>query len=449
VTRRSIVRPFSTPAATIARRTLERIGGGGLARLPVSVRFWDGSVMAAEPAGDDGDGPAPTAFVRSPRALAHVMRAPGELGLGRAWVDGSVATDDDLERFLRLRTRMNAVSLTSADRLRLLVAAVRIGGPQVLRRPPIPAVEARVDGDRHSRRRDRTAVRYHYDVSNDFYRLLLGPSLVYSCAYFAAPEESLEEAQARKLDLICRKLDLRAGERMLDIGCGWGSLVIHAAAQYGVHATGITLSEPQAQLARERAAAAGVADRVTIRVADYRELAAGGEPPFDKLSSVGMYEHVGLAQLPGYARIGFGLLRPGGLMLNHGIARLDDHPSDPRSFVARYVFPDGELHPLADLVAAMQTNGFEVRDVESLREHYPLTLRRWSANLRARRAEAEAMIGSPRTRVWEIYMAGATASFDLAEIGVYQVLAARPDGPIGLPLERVRLLAERPVAAPA
>ncbi len=382
-------------------------------------------------------------ILRRPRAIAHVLYEPSELGLSRGFVDGSLATGEtDLESLLALRGRLQAVRLAAGDRLALLLAALRAAGPAVLRRPPVPEIEATLagSGERHSTGRDRAAISHHYDVSNDFYELVLGPSLVYSCAYFSAAEETLEEAQERKLDLICRKLALQPEERFLDIGCGWGSLILHAAARYGVRATGVTLSEPQAALARERAAELGLADRVEVRVADYREL---GTRTFDKIASVGMYEHVGHAELGRYSRTGHDLLRPGGLMLNHGIALLDGRPPNPKTFIARYIFPDGELHPLADLITALEDSGLEVRDVESLREHYPLTLRGWVENLRARRREAEALVGPERTRSWDLYMVGSALAFETAQIGVYQVLATRMDGPHQLPLDRLQQLAPR------
>ena len=266
-------------------------------------------------------------------------------------------------------------------------------------------------------------MRHHYDVSNTFYELLLGPSLVYSCAYFASEADSLERAQERKLELICRKLRLQPGERMLDIGCGWGSLVLHAAAHHGVRALGVTLSEPQAELARKRIAAAGLGDRVEVRVLDYREL---DEQPFDKIASVGMYEHVGRAQLDTYVGTVQRLLRPGGLFLNHGITRIHTRPPRGPTFISRYVFPDGELHPVNDIIGALEAGGFEIRDVESMREHYALTLRRWVANLAAGREQAVAEIGEERERVWRLYMLGSAQGFEGGEIGIYQTLAARP-----------------------
>jgi cyclopropane-fatty-acyl-phospholipid synthase len=280
-------------------------------------------------------------------------------------------------------------------------------------------------------------VRHHYDVSNRFYAQLLGPSLVYSCAYFASADDSLERAQERKLELICRKLRLQPGERLLDIGCGWGSLVLHAAARHGVNAVGVTLSEPQAELARQRIEAAGLANRVEVRVLDYREL---DERPFDKIASVGMYEHVGRAQLDTYVEMVHRLLRPGGLFLNHGITRIHTQPPRGPTFISRYVFPDGELHPVTDIIGALEAGGFEIRDVESLREHYALTLRRWLANLAAGREAAVAEIGDQRERVWRLYMLGSAQGFEGGEIGIYQTLAAREGAAHALPLDRSDLL---------
>lgn len=292
-----------------ARRVLAGIAGGRLARMPVTVRFWDGSTLDAQTPG------APVVIAAQPGAVRQLFHSPDQLGLARAWVDGSLSVDADLADVLIHRTEFDGVSLSPVDRLRIAAAAARIAGPGVPAPPPIPAIEASLNGGRHSLLRDRAAVRHHYDVSNDFYRLVLGPSLVYSCAYFADADDTLEAAQERKLDLICRKLALTPGDRMLDIGCGWGSLLLHAATHYGVHAVGVTLSEPQAQLARARAREQGLENRVEVRVADYRELTGRS---FDKIASVGMYEHVGLSELDEYARTVREMLRPGGLFLNHG-----------------------------------------------------------------------------------------------------------------------------------
>ncbi|HZE05777.1 MAG TPA: cyclopropane-fatty-acyl-phospholipid synthase family protein [Solirubrobacteraceae bacterium] len=474
-----------TSVAAIAGAALEEVAGGRLAELPLTVRFWDGSSLPAAtrtaathtaatqtaatqtaashtaashsggsaPQTDGGSG-APVVVAADRRALSHLLRDPGELGLARAWVDGSLTVAGDLEDVLTVRQELPPLRLTIGERLRLALQAVRAAGLGVLRMPPIPSIEATVGrrrllsrdhdgGRRHSVDRDRRAVRHHYDVSNDFYRLLLGPSLVYSCAYFASPDDTLEEAQEHKLDLICRKLCLAPGERLLDIGCGWGSLVIHAASRYGVRAVGVTLSEPQAQLARERVREQGLQDRVEIRVTDYREL---HDRPFQKIASVGMYEHVGRAELGDYVRTVNSLLAPGGLFLNHGIARLHSEPPSSDTFITRYVFPDGELHPVGDLLGELAAVGLEIRDLESLREHYPLTLRRWLANLRARRAEAVGLVGSERERAWTLYMLGSALAFERGDITVYQALAARGGASHRLPLDRVQMLTTKPAA---
>jgi cyclopropane-fatty-acyl-phospholipid synthase len=424
------------PAAEIARRTLSEVADGSLGELPLTLRFWDGSTLQPDPSANGGSCASAIA-VRDRSAVAHLLHEPNEVGLVRAWVSGSLEQEGDLEPVFELHDRYRHVALSRRDRVRLLWAALRLGGPKVLARPPIPEMEARVGGRRHSAARDKQAVSYHYDVSNGFYRIVLGPSMVYSCAYFAQPEDTLEQAQERKLEVICRKLRLRRGERLLDIGCGWGSLLLHAAARHGVQGVGVTLSEHQATLARERVRAAGLEDRVQVRVADYREIADG---PYDKIASIGMYEHVGRAQLEEYAQTVRGLLRPGGLFLNHGIARLTGDEPGADNIVSRYVFPDGELHPVTEVMGAMRSAGLEVRDLESLREHYALTLRRWVANLDAHRAEATAEAGGPRARLWGLYMLGSARAFERGDISVFQVLAARAGGAHGLPLARPSMI---------
>lgn len=426
-------RRVAPPTSGLARRAADALASVGLPELPVTLRFWDGSVLP---------GGAPTVEVRSPRALAYLLHSPNQIGLARGWVTGAldVADDADLEAILRLRGDFNGVSLGALDRAKLAGAALRIAGPGILKPPPVPALEAPRRGHLHSLARDRAAIQHHYDVSNDFYRLLLGPSMVYSCAYFADEAESLDDAQERKLELICRKLRLEPGERLLDIGCGWGSLLIHAARHHGVSGVGVTLSDAQARLARQRVAEAGLSDRIEIRVLDYRELADG---PFDKIASVGMYEHVGRGELERYTRTVTDLLAPGGLFLNHGIARLHSEPPSADTFIYRYVFPDGELSPVTDVMSALQAAGLEVRDVESLREHYPLTLRRWLGNLAAHRDEAVAGIGVGRERVWRLYMLGSALGFEGGDVTVYQVLTAKPGAPHGLPLRREQGAAAR------
>jgi len=300
--------------AEAVRPVVERIDRRAPGARDFGLRFWDGSEVPPPPTADD----ELTLVVRDPVALAYALRQPNELGFGRAWVTGALDVDGDLERGLALRDRFGGLRLSAADRLAALRAVARLGGVR-LRGPAVPASEAPVGrGRRHSLDRDRVAVRHHYDVSNAFYRMVLGPTMVYSCAYFSSPDDTLEVAQTRKLETICRKLRLRARDRLLDIGCGWGTLVLHAAREHGARAVGVTLSQPQAELARERIRAAGLSDRCEIRVADYREVDDG---PYDKVSSVGMYEHVGRAQLGEYAGRVTRLLREGGLFLNHGIVR--------------------------------------------------------------------------------------------------------------------------------
>ncbi|MDK3256942.1 SAM-dependent methyltransferase [Blastococcus capsensis] len=400
------------------------------APLPMSVRCWDGSRTVV-----DG---APTLVVRHPRALRRLVHAPGELGLARAYVSGDLDVEGDIYAALSFPDRLPARPELRLDRralARLTRPLLRLG---VLGPPPAPPPEeARVRGIRHSLRRDREAISHHYDVGNDFYRLLLGPSLVYSCAYFPDPDATLEQAQEAKLDLVCRKLGLQPGMRLLDVGSGWGSLALHAASRYGVSVVAVTISEAQADLARRRNAEAGLADRVEVRLQDYREVVDG---PFDAISSIGMAEHVGLAQLPAYAARLHALLRPGGRLLNQAIARGPsagpDRP-DPRSFLTRYVFPDGELQPLATHVRVLEETGFEVCDVETLRRHYALTCRAWVRNLEQHWDEAVRSSSPGRARVWRLYLAASALAFERHRTGVNQVLAVKPgarDDP--LPLRR-------------
>jgi len=417
--------PSSTPGA-IAARLLPRVAGGALAALPFDVELWDGTRIPA--AGD------PVGMLRVRRtAIGQLLHEPNQLGLTRAFVAGDLDFDGDLEAVLALRHRFAGVRATPHDLALLAAGALAAGGRDAVRRPTVPASEFHRRGRRHTLARDRAVINHHYDVSNAFYRRLLGPSLVYSCAYFASPDESLEAAQERKLEVICRKLRLEPGERLLDVGCGWGSLLLHAAGHHGVRGVGITLSEPQAELARERVRAAGLSDRIEIRIADYREVDDG---PYDKIASVGMVEHVGVDQLGRYAGQLARLLRPGGLLLNHGIARLFSAPAGDKSLIQRYVFPDGELPPVGRVLEALQAAGLEPRDVESLREHYGLTLRRWLGNLQAERDGIVAEVGAERERVWRLYMLGSALAFEAGDITVVQVLAARPGAPYGLPLAR-------------
>jgi len=421
--------------------------------LPLRIQAWDGSV--AGPAG------APALVLRNRRAARRLLWEPGELGLARAYVTGDLelAPDADLYEVLSavaafaehpaIRTRHLGVRDLAGPRGRaLLRTAVRTGVLGLQPAPP-PEEVRRPRGRLHSRSRDRAAISHHYDVGNDFYSLVLGRSMVYSCAYWTPEAKSLEDAQAAKLDLVCRKLGLRPGLRLLDVGCGWGSLVLHAAEHYGVTAVGVSISAEQVALARHRVEEAGLADRVEIRLQDYREIPDG---PFDAISSIGMAEHVGATQYLSYASGLYGLLAPGGRLLNHQIARRPLPPGEPytpSAFIGRYVFPDGELSPVGATVGLLEDAGFEVRDVESLREHYGLTLREWVANLEAHWQQAVRLVGRGRARVWRLYMAASALAFEENRIGVNQVLAVRPgpDGASGLPATREQWLIG-PAAAP-
>ena len=393
----------------------------------VPVRFWDGSVLGPDPA----DAPA-TIDVRDPMALRRMLWSPGELGLARAYVAGEIDIVGDVYRVLDLRSLMadpqDGINLGFTPRgvATLARTAGRLGalGPP----PAPPAAEFAPRGRRHSRGRDASVVKHHYDVSNDFYGLVLGPTMTYSCAYWEEGIDDLEAAQEAKYEHICRKLGLSPGQRLLDVGCGWGGMVLHAARHHGVDAVGITLSPSQRALAIERIAAAGLSDRIEIRLQDYREL--GGEQ-FDAISSVGMVEHVGEPRLAEYGRILRSVLAPTGRLLNHGICRPPGPaPLKKRSFINRYVFPDGELHEVGRVVSVLQESGFEVRDVESLREHYARTLRSWVTNLEERWDDAVALVGASRARIWRLYMAGSAINFEEGRTTIYQVLAINP-GPAG------------------
>jgi cyclopropane-fatty-acyl-phospholipid synthase len=423
--------------AAVARSfapALEALLGGD---PPVRFEFWDGSSIGPTDS-------ASVARVASPEAIRHMMWAPGELGLARAFVTGGFEIDGSLEEVLRTlqdqagtERRMTPASAAAVFRAAREVGA--LGGP-----PPIPPEETVPRGWRHSIRRDKRAVSHHYDVGNDFYALVLGPSMTYSCARFADPTTSLEDAQAAKHELICRKLGLdepgfradcaAARPRLLDVGCGWGSMAIHAATHHDADVVGVTISEQQAELARRRVADAGLDDRVEIRLQDYREIADG---PFDAISSVGMAEHVGLKNMDRYFQKLYDVLRPGGRILNHAIASVGGSKMGRRSFIARYVFPDGELLDIATTVASMERAGFEVRDVENLREHYAATLRHWVANLERRWDEAVGLVGVQRARVWRLYMSASVNGFLDGGIQIDQTLGVRSTGaPSGLPPTR-------------
>lgn len=404
---------------------------------PVRIRAWDGS--------ESGPADAPVLVIRHRRALRRVLWKPGELGLARGWVAGEIDIEGDLYEALdRLAGLIWERPDTDAGGRSLLDPGLRaaartlleLAGPRAWLPPPPPAEEVRRrSGPLHTRPRDRQAISHHYDVGNDFYEQVLGPSMVYSCAYWA-DGGTLEDAQRDKLDLVCRKLALREGDRLLDVGCGWGSMAMHAAREYGAQVTGITLSREQAAYARKRIAEEGLTDRIEIRVQDYRDVRDG---PYDAISSIGMAEHVGSTRYREYADDLHALLVPGGRLLNHQIARRPEQEEAAYrvdDFIDAYVFPDGELAPLGRTVSILEEAGFEVRDVESLREHYARTLRAWVANLEADWTQAVRRTSPGRARVWRLYMAACALAFERNRIGVNQVLAVktRGSGHSGVPL---------------
>ena len=385
-----------------------------LPERPFRIELWDGSELPAT----NGGGPA--FRLRSPVALGHVLRAPGQLGLGRAYVSGALEVDD-VDAALDLLDTYSPPPLDARAKARIAAAAVRAGA--LRRLPRAPAAELRPRGRRHSVLRDRRAVTHHYDVSNEFFRLMLGESMTYSCAIWSRGARDLEEAQRTKLELVCTKLGLEPGDRVLDVGCGWGSFALHAAREHGAHVTGITLSQSQAALARARAAEAGVADSVDIRVMDYRELA--GET-FDAIASIGMVEHVGSVNIDAYAARLAQCLRPGGRLLNHGIARLRVGDPEAGPFSERYVFPDAAPLHLSRVLAALERAGFVTEHVEGFAADYARTLREWAARVDARREEAVRLAGEERVRVWRVYLRAARRGFESGFTSVYQVRAARP-----------------------
>ncbi len=378
------------------------------------LRLWNGELHGPI------DAPS-TLVLRHPGSMRSLVMPGTELTAGEAYLYDDIDIEGDILHMLRFGAGLDGIPPLSTRALRVMAGALRL--PADLRRRE--HIRPSVGGRLHTPGRDRKAVTHHYDTGNDFFATFLGETMVYSCAYFLGPDEHLDSAQVRKLDLVARKLELSPGDRLLDVGCGWGSLALHAARHYGVHATGITLSEEQAEYARHQVADAGLADRVTILVRDYREM----DGQFDAISSVGMVEHVGRQRLPEYFQVLRRLLAPGGLLLNHGI--VDRHNTSPRArrrgFVSTYVFPDGDLLPLSTVVGSAEDQGFEVRDVEALRRNYVLTLERWVRALEAHQEAAIAASNARTYRIWRLYMAGSAVAFERGAIGVHQLLLADPD----------------------
>jgi cyclopropane-fatty-acyl-phospholipid synthase len=406
------------------------------------VRFWDGAV-------DRGARAPFTLVLNRPAALRRMLLPPNEMSIVESYIAGDVDIDGSMEAGSNLAEAIGGrlrSPLAVAQLVRLVLGLPGQAEDDLadIRFPE----QARKLGPRHTPVRDAAAIHYHYDVGNEFYKLWLDKRMVYSCAYFHSAEDSLDEAQEAKLDLICRKLRLKPGERLLDIGCGWGGLIMYAAEHYGVDATGITLSENQAAFARERIEQTGLGDRCRVAIRDYRTLNAGDG--YDKISSVGMIEHVGASHLPVYFESAFRALKPGGLFMNHGIVSLSEPRPRPLrekifrklwradAFIDTYVFPDGKLTAAHDVIAAAEGAGFEVRDVESLREHYAMTLRHWVRTLEEKSSDATALVGVHHFRIWRLYMAASANAFAKANINIIQTLLAKPDehGKSGIPLTR-------------
>lgn len=396
-------------------------------QLPVRVRAWDGSEAGA-PAGPG----VPVAVLRSRRALRRLLWSPGELGLARAYVSGDVDVEGDLVRALSLlhaalRDRPGETGVTPALVRQALSTGVRAGaiGPP----PRRPAAESRLRGRLHTRHRDRAAIAHHYDLSNDFYALLLDSRMAYSCAFWTSddPAYTLEDAQHDKLELVCRKLDLRPGSRLLDIGCGWGALALHAAEHHGVHVVGLTLSAEQQRLVRERAAERGLAVRVDVRLQHAADVAADQSlHAVDAISSLEMGEHVGDDEYVGFARTLHDTVRPGGRVLVQQMSRVAGTHPGGGPFIETYIAPDMHMKPLATTVRLLADSGLEVRDVQAMREHYPRTVAAWARTLEERWAEAVRLVGEETARVWRLYLAGGALAFTENRMGVDQILLVRP-----------------------
>ncbi len=428
--------PEEPTVPTVADRLAALIRDTAGIELPLRLRAWDGS--------ETGPPDAPVLVIRSRRALRRLLWAPNELGLARAYVSGDLDVEGDTsdlaEGFRRVwrlaRSRPHtAVALGVRDRFGAAAATARIGAVGLPPKPP--GSEAKLRGRVHTKLRDRAAIAHHYDLSNDFYELLLDDTMAYSSAYFTYDGQTLLDAQRAKLDLICRKLDLQPGMRLLDVGCGWGSLVLHAAEHFGVHATGVTLSAQQRDFVVKRIADRGLTDRVEVRLHDYREL-AGTDMRYDAVASVEMGEHVGQEQYPTYAGILYALLRPKGRLVLQQMSRHPGTAPGGGAFIEAYIAPDMHMRPPSETLRFLEDAGFEIRDVEAMREHYVRTVAHWQATFDARWDEFVALQGEEVARVWRLYLVGGALAFEEGRMGVDQFLAVRPtsDGETGMPATR-------------
>ena len=422
-------------------------------RMGIAVRLWSGPTFGVgATAGSAAAEPPFVLWFRTPRAVVSLVLGRDPLRLADAYFRGEVDIEGDLFAALGLKDHLEEMSLSPAERFSAFFMALKLrslnqGLAAVRGSPGVQAARERAHTRGravrvHSKDENRDALQFHYDVSNEFYKLWLDRAMVYSCGYFERADEVIDDAQEAKLEHICRKLLLKPGERFLDVGCGWGALVIHAAQRHGVRAYGITLSGKQLELARARIAAAGLGDRVTVELRDYRELE--GEALYDKVASIGMFEHVGLKNLPVYFDTVRRMLKPGGLFLNHGITH--EHSGWRRDlsteFINRYVFPDGQLDAVSNIQRFMEDACFEIADVEGLRAHYALTLRAWVDRLERRRARALEYVSEATYRVWRLYMSACALEFESGSLGIYQILARRRGAETPMPLTRRHLYVE-------
>ncbi|WP_394622237.1 class I SAM-dependent methyltransferase [Lentzea sp. JNUCC 0626] len=405
----------------------ERVLG---APLPIGIRAWDGSVAGPQ----DGT----VLVIRSRDALRRLVWSPNELGLARAYVSGELDVEGDLAFGLSQVWGLVRRGVTRRPKLSEVVKLamkLKVLGPN----PDAPKEEARLSGALHSKGRDRDAISHHYDLSNDFYQLVLDPSMAYSCAYFTSADEPVAQAQHNKLDLVCRKLGLEPGMRLLDVGCGWGSMIIHAAKHYGVHATGVTISAQQRAHILKRIEAEGLTGRVEVRLQDYREVQ---DEPFDAISTIEMGEHVGESNYPTYAATLHRLLKPEGRLLLQQMSRGHNAPGGG-AFIESYVAPDMHMRPVSATTGFLEAAGLEIRDVHALREHYVWTVRAWADTLEERWDEVVALVGEGQARVWRLYLAGGALTFEEGRMGVDQILAVRrsENGRSGMPRVRRELVA--------